>query len=385
MDRLDQRYVEEVLADDKDFFKPLDGFTMYTQNVGAYYQTYPAIAFMLTGKYFLGDEPPNQYLSEAYKQSEFFDEMHKAGMRVNLFTGVNNAYLDIRQIEGSADNISNTEVKFYRAETLKKLVRLSAFRYAPLALKPSFYISTEDFDDVKRSEDQNDAQPYHSDDPVFYKKLLHKPLSVSDKYKGTFQFYHMMGSHTPYTMNENAEFDERHHPTRLQQTKGCFKIVYEYIAQLKKLGLYEDTTIIITSDHGYTNPKDGNTSDKKRRLKSPELSGLFYKPSGSSGAPLQVSDAEVAQLDFRATVMEELGLPYEKYGTPYDQVGDNRGTPRIHYHRSLDANGERSSVLEEWKITGDARNFDNWKKVRELQVEYWKEPGTKASSWDKKR
>jgi arylsulfatase A-like enzyme len=194
-----------------------------------------------------------------------------------------------------------------------------------------------------------------------------------------------MGSHTPYTMNENAEYDPNN-PTLLQQTKGCFKIVYDYIKQLKALGLYEDTTIIITTDHGYTNPKDGFTSDKTRKLLSPELSGLFYKPSGSAGTPMDVSDAAVSQEDFRATVMKEVGLPYEQYGTPYDQVTLERQTPRIHYHRGLDSTvgiKKRSEVLEEWEIRGDARDFSNWKKVRELPVEYWKEPGSKMSSWDK--
>jgi hypothetical protein len=385
MDRLDQRYVDEVLADDKEFFNPLDGFTMYTQNVGAYYQTYPAIAYMLTGKYFLADESPNQYMKEAYSKSGLYDDMHKAGMRVNIFTGTNNAYLDISQIEDIADNISNSKVTFHRAEALKKLIRLSAFRYSPLALKPSFYISTENFDEVKQGESNGDTQPYHSNDPVFYKKIIDNPLSVSDKYKGTFQFYHLMGSHTPYTMNEKAEYDPNN-PTRLQQTKGCFKIVYDYIKQLKALGLYEDTSIIITTDHGYTNPKDGFTSDKSRKLLSPELSGLFYKPAGSADKPIDVSDAAVAQEDFRATVMKEAGLPYEQYGTPYDQVALERKTPRIHYHRGLDStenNKKRSEVLEEWEIRGDARDFSHWKKVRELPVKYWKEPGSKTSAWDK--
>jgi hypothetical protein len=373
LDRLDQRYLEDYIKDDPNALNPLDGFTMYTQNVGSYEQTFPSIAFMMSGKYYYADIPSDEYTREAYQNSDLFDDMHKAGMRVNLYATMGTDFLNIEDLEGIADNITPIKVTYNKKDALKKLLRLSAYRYAPHAMKASFYISTEDFDGVKHAE-VGEQQPYISDDPKFYSIIKKDRLHISNENSGTFQFYHLNGPHVPYTMNANAEYDDSGKVTRLDQTKGSFRIVYEYIDQLKALGLYENTTIIITADHGYSSTEDGHNLDPRAHLTSPELSALLVKPTGSSNTPLKLNDAAVAQLDFRASIMKAAGLDYAKYGTPYDESTTERSTPRIHFHRSI--NADRSHEywernLEQWDIIGDARNFDNWKVTDNFSVEYW--------------
>jgi hypothetical protein len=373
LDRFDQRYLESVVEEEPNFFDPLEGFTMYTQNVGAYEQTFPAMPFMLTGEYFYGDIPAEEYTYEAYQNAELFDEMHDAGMRVNLYTTAGTAFLNIADLEGISDNITPIKIHYDRANALKKLLRLSAFRYSPLAMKASLYISTEDFDKVKRAEVGED-QPYWSDDPEFYRRILDDPLTVSDKYKGTFSLYHFQGPHLPYTMNRNAEYDPDGKLTRNDQTMGCFHIIYEYINQLKELGIYKDTTIIITADHGYSANHDGINSKPNYVLTGPEISALIVKPAGSDTTSLKQNDAEVAQLDFRASIMKAAGLEYAKYGTPYDEATMLRGTSRIHFHRSQETiNGHWAWLreLEQWNVNGDARKFSNWELIEKSPIEYW--------------
>ena len=50
-------------------------------------------------------------------------------------------------------------------------------------------------------------------------------------------------------INENAEYVEE--ATLTQALRGDFKIIKTYIEQLKELGIYDNTTIIVTADHGY--------------------------------------------------------------------------------------------------------------------------------------
>lgn len=51
--------------------------------------------------------------------------------------------------------------------------------------------------------------------------------------------------------------------SRNAQGTGSLKIVYEYLEQLRALGKYEDTTIIITADHGV-----GKIVDTEKRVAS---------------------------------------------------------------------------------------------------------------------
>ena len=56
------------------------------------------------------------------------------------------------------------------------------------------------------------------------------------------------------------------------QMKACFKIVYDFLDQMKALGVYEDSTIIILGDHG--------KSMDKTNLDYAVRTGLFVKPKG---------------------------------------------------------------------------------------------------------
>lgn len=61
---------------------------------------------------------------------------------------------------------------------------------------------------------------------------------------------HLFGVHTPYTMNENCEPVEENSVDREAQLSGIYKIISEYIAQMKEMGCYDNSTIIIKADYG---------------------------------------------------------------------------------------------------------------------------------------
>lgn len=71
-----------------------------------------------------------------------------------------------------------------------------------------------------------------------------------------------------------------------EQAKGAFKMVFDYLDELKRLGVYEDATIVITADHGQW-PSNGD----REPMTGPRLTALFVKPAGSAGVPMAYSAA----------------------------------------------------------------------------------------------
>ena len=65
-------------------------------------------------------------------------------------------------------------------------------------------------------------------------------MTIGREEKG-FKFIHMFGAHNPYTINENVEKIPEG-VQGWQQWVGCVKIVYEYINQMKELGIYDSST-----------------------------------------------------------------------------------------------------------------------------------------------
>ena len=89
------------------------------------------------------------------------------------------------------------------------------------------------------------SQPYTEDDLKYYQELQHYGLSIDDSagQNGSFRFIHLFGSHPPYTLDRNVERTEDPSKQNVdEQTIGSYRIVAQYIAELKRLGVYENTS-----------------------------------------------------------------------------------------------------------------------------------------------
>lgn len=156
---------------------------------------------------------------------------------------------------------------------LKNLLTLSAYRYAPLLMKPFFWCYT---DEVANSAFR-ESKRYEIDESKYAAQLA-GALSA-DREKNSFKFYHFFGPHAPYTLNEDGTKSDA--PTDVvSQTKGSFQILYNMFDRMKQLGIYKDAAIIITADHG------DPVYDSKPLQKATRI-GLFYKPPGAENTPFR--------------------------------------------------------------------------------------------------
>ncbi|MDR2610651.1 MAG: sulfatase-like hydrolase/transferase [Clostridiales Family XIII bacterium] len=340
LDRLDERFVDMVSASDPDFFAPLDGFTQYTNNLSTYSRTFPGMVELFTGKTYFWERPAEEYFDEAYGESSFFRDIKQHDFLLNLYLLRAYDYSNVEQLADVAENNGSVEYSVRTRVAMVKLLKLSALRNAPHMAKPTLWMSTAEMGaTVMRSRDEYGE--YIDDDVAFYDGLRKQRLSVVPG--NNFSFYHLNGPHAPFTMSADVKRVDKSNVT--EQTKGSFQIVYEYIDQLKKLGLYENTTIIITGDHG--DPNGG----------LPIVTGLLVKPAGASGTPLKTSNAPTGTDNFRATVIDAVGGDTSSYGLPYDKVPEDADRVWPYYLK-----GSKQELVE-YEVTGDAKQKDNWRKI----------------------
>ena len=131
-------------------------------------------------------------------------------------------------------------------------------------------------------------------------------------------------------------------------------IVSDYLSQLKELGLYDSTTVIVTSDHG----------DYHWGTELPEQTTnpiMFVKPAQSASQdaePLKTSDVQTGHLDFAPTVMYAALGDASSYGNPAWRAPEKG---RIRHFLFPYHDGKVDSRMTEMQIDGDALNFDDWK------------------------
>ena len=353
IDRFDVKYYESVLEQVPDLFDGLDGFTYFSDNISLYSRTYPAIPTMLTGIDIDFDQGADAYFFNAYQGSPFLNDLKNDGYAVKIYTQNFYSYRGGSALYGIADNLSLAEgyEVVDRTGLVGKILVLSAYKWAPTVMKNTLSISSASFTgDVRIT---GDGELYEVNDPLVCRTLIDGGLTLDTNEK-SFTFIHLSGCHPPYNMNENATWAYEENTSVEQQLRGCMKMIYSYIDDMKRLGVYDDATIVITGDH------PSAVTDREIPWQ-PRLTALFVKPSGSSGTPLKYSKAQVSQENFIPTLVKSAGVSTSrKYGKGYFDIPEGENVVR---HHKFELSGEDNSevTIVDLEITGDGTDFANWR------------------------
>lgn len=355
LDRLDGKYIDQVKAKDPDFFDDLEGFTYYNNYMSLYCRTYPSVTNMLTGEVSYYDKPASDYFTEAYQRGTFLPDLKKNDFTTKLYVSSYYAYTDVDQLDGLADNIVNEPRKIEVKERvmMRRMLRFTAFRYAPHVAKQYFWLSPEDF--LETVNEQNEIPPFSTEQYRFGEQLKEKSMTLQQE-KNNFMYLHLKGSHADYDIDENGNYVGAGKSDLIPQTKGYFNLIKQYLREMKEIGVYDDATIIITGDHG--------KSEDYYDLDTYKTTGLFVKRAGDKNTPLRVSDKPVSQDNFQATVLQGAGLSTEGYGKSVWEVPDDDRAPRRFLYKVNDGR------LQEFSVVGDANDFDNWTHVKDHPVKY---------------
>lgn len=355
-DRFDTKFYNEVVNDNPNYFsKSLDGFTYFDNAVSTFSRTYPAVAGLITGVTYDGNTPSNEYFKKAYTTSPFLKDLKSNGYDINIYA---DRYYEYSDAECFKDTVSNaTKINGYtpdKTNILKYLLSLSDARTIACKMPTLLFRQTASGTVLTLSALNSEDKIYHDDDAKLYKNLKSSGLHYTNSNKN-YTFIYLHGTHSPYTLDADAQRVES--STSKEQTMGSFKIIADYIDQMKKLGVYDNSTIVITGDHGYpytdVDPLLECTDTGTRTC-------VFVKPKSSKTSGLSVSHAPASVADIIPTIVKDTGMKTSTdYGESLFDIAQDSARKRIYYHSRLTGNSKL--ILDKYTITGDAANIKNWK------------------------
>lgn len=364
LDRCAFTTIEKTFGIYPDIKEGLVDFISYDNAAGSYSRTFPSVCYLLTGVHNDYTEPVTNYFRKAWTTGSFLTDIKNAGYGARVYTEMNYVIKNTDFAEGKIDNIGTEEINPDSVNMLNTVLKLSMYRYSPLSMKPFFWCYTGDFESVGTAADGSKITDIHrTNDAAFYEKLRNEGLTVDEGSRGSFIFYHMKGSHEPFFMDENGNFT--YSSTAEKQTAGNLRMILDYIKLLKEKDLYDNTTIIITADHGLT----GTITE----LDYPRTISLLVKyPGVNDGKPLSYNSAPVNHDNIRSTILKELGIDYSAYGPAIDDVAEDANVTRYFYMSAADGNPglHRDHELVTYKIEGDINDFKNWSIVERKRIEY---------------
>ena len=339
LDSFDGQMLDRLIADQTDILEPLKDFTWYKNTSSLYAFTGMSVPYLLTDVEWQYNMEDTQYRDYAFQNDKLLKDIVDKNYDIGVYTGERFISNDIKDVVRNYSDVTVEGWNYYGIFT--QMFDCSRYKSYPFALKNIYWYA--DGTIVKTMRDTG----IHivTDDEPFYYELVDSGLHVrkSSKYDGVYRFYHLRGMHIPYE------------PDILSQGKRCMEILYEYLEQLKALGLYDEATIIITADHG-----QNFLAMEDQRLKynfdmdsSPIL---FVKKSGQTGGDdIKISMAPVSHSEFAATVIEAVYGDALDYGDTFDDIDENEQRTRYFIYKRDD-----DIPYSKYSINGYVRDWNNW-------------------------
>lgn len=367
-DRFDTKFYDEVLEKYPDYFEDLEGFTLYHGATALYTRTYPSATYMITGEQYMADVAPEDYFDKAYGESQFLKDLKANEYNINIYGERYYMYSDAKTLLDIADNAE--EVTSY-SPNKKAIIKyfsnlLIARNFSQLMTMKTYSIACDGVIDTLSDLDCESGL-FTVDDEKYGKYVHENPLTVNNNDK-TYTFIHLHGCHFPYTLDENGEYSED--ADRVSQTVGAFNIVKEYLNQLKALGVYDNSTIIIAGDHAYPRGETKEFHIQYQFEDWGQTTCLFFKPKNADNKELLISEAEVSTANIIPSIVQDRGLQTDyDYGKSLFDIKEGESNPRVFYFSMYNVN-DRKLCFSVYEIKGNAHDINNWKKTDTINSDY---------------
>ena len=349
LDRTTNWIVDEMIeSQDAEFMSQFRDFTRYDNCNSVYMHTIPSLAAILTGggdgEWDYRTQSISDFMNQLWgsgKAVSFYDMLKENGYEREIYALSNEIAGDLGVTADKFDNIHSGGNSRLMRKPLVDLAKLTLFRYLPTAFKSSFVIYSTDLNGLFRREN------VMVDQWDFANNFNNGELTADlDK---TFRFHYLQGSHPPYQINEAgqmlASYDQLDETLKLPQTTGFFKLLDSYIRELKRLGIYDNTMILIIADHGEASPEQ------------PDQQPIFFVKNFNerhdemitNHAPIEVQQQTLATI---AAALNEDASPY---GTP---VWDTPEDLIIERHTTyIEGPHYQSGPFYEYTYTGDGSDL----------------------------
>ena len=349
-----------MLEEYPDAFEKMNGFTYYPNALANYSFTHIAVPYLLTGIPLPEYNPTRSQYIDQMNNSEYFNYLAENVGNFGLYTE-EWLFNDKTHLEKLSNIAPIEKYEMNNDRFAKASLRASLYRVLPFQFKAHWEYTAAYFNDfifAQNGEINLYNAASHKMEAEMNDIFRNKGLSVNPLYGDScFRFIHVQGVHPKYNLTATADYSEEE-VSREACAMGEIEMVNAYCTSLNELGLFEDATIIVTADHGYTVVREFTNSQIE-----PIQPVFFYKPSGvGMDQAMKTNNAPVTHGDIIATVCNTFGWDGSQYGYVIDEIPEDMERTRYFYWPTQDPliTDRESYIHVEYMIRGDAKDINNW-------------------------
>lgn len=361
LDAYQTDFFAEIL-DDK-IKKELRGFIWFKDTAANFPTTIAAVPTIFTGAVYDNKKDLIDFYSER-SQSSIANLFSNLGGKVQVVAG---APLR-KELLSEANLVSFSNLNEKGFFEYNNLINYSLFKVAPDTLKKNIYNEEKWLVNLKGKYNSSTNHALKELEYVAKNKIT--PLEGSVKFK----FYHSYITHAPVILGENCEDIEKVPSTlksRSAAGKCALSLITTILEQLKSYGVFDNTMIIISADHG-----GGYVPKNFTPQYAPQYGGsaatLLIKPLNYHGE-FKIEEYPAQLSDITKTIASAFNIPNNYTGV--DLLGANKPTNRLrifnYYHWSSeyhDWSKPRVPPITKFLINGHLNNLESWSEYQETSA-----------------
>lgn len=267
-----------VLNENPEYKEIFEDFTYYPDTLGGYPCTRDSLPLILGGELNKNETNFKDFSSDAYNSSPLFGELVERGYTIDIYEpelvwyGEKN--FDV-QNSAASGNYKMTLGMYFPQE-----IKYIKYKYLPYFLKKYSSIETMDFNGL--------VDNYIYDSRTIYRTIRENPeLDKTDE--RSFKFIHTEGAHIPFGYSKDL-YIVNGYTSYSVKIESNITMMKAYLERLKANGTYDNTVIIIMSDHGNTNLN--SATDMLVRANP-----MFMVKGINEHHPFEVSQKPISYLD----------------------------------------------------------------------------------------
>ena len=387
LDGFQSGYFGEILEDERATFdRDFSGVVFFEDHLGAFPTTRASMPAMFTGVAYRNEMPFETYLERTNRDRSVFKILSQQGFDIRS--------ISFHPFDHPAPSIlSGGKVVAYSLPTpygsyrdyvdfsAAQLLDLSLFRQVPHGFKASVY--NDQAWQVQRwlaarRPPEHAARVARASSHALFLEEFGRRLSVGGS-DPAYTFMHLAIPHPPIVVDETCHVRPAvalSVDSYRAQVRCSLLMVQRLFDRLRELGIYEESAIVLTSDHGWTavrgtHPLNGlrSPADDLDRVALSATPLLAVKAPGATG-PVVTSTAPTSITDMPATLLDLVGLPnYFGRGRSVLEIDPEESRRRQYAHHSWsNADWGRTyfDVLYIFSVSGPVTEPESWRFERSV-------------------
>ena len=260
VDTVDGDVFEQLVNETPEYQEALRDFTYYRNTMSGYAYTELSMSQFLTGQWYEGDVPFETYCTKALNESPFLADLQNRDYRMGFYFGYN--FFDKNSGPDRFVNLSlrtseiTTHPAFWRV-----ILRMSCVKNAPFDFKRLGYCLPEKLNGLIQKGPVGFENRFESDNAAFWNYCQTTPVTTTGSDK-VFKYIHLDGAHPAFLYGPHLEkVAGTEQATYPNSVGSCLYVIENYLNMLRENDCYDNTAILILSDHGYA----ANGADEGRQ------------------------------------------------------------------------------------------------------------------------